>query len=140
MFPDYGPEVERIGDWIAAGANLAPGRTLLLEPELPEAPDVVAACFEAGGQWDRDRGIQDWGVLLVARAPTLAQSRALARECIVAALQGFATANEEQRGLIQMLDLASLPIHRGRDERGRVILEATLRMRIFARDETGVAL
>ena len=130
--PDYGACVTRIAEWIAAEADLLPGKTIFLEPGLPEGPDGCAAIFETGGDWNFARGLQTWALVLVVRAARLADARALALACLKGAVKGFETATAEQRGIILDVKLEKLPSLEGRDERGRVILQAALTMTIHA--------
>lgn len=130
--PDYGPSVEQVGTWIATGAKLTPSRTLVLEPDLPEAPDGVAAVFEHGGKWDMDRGLQHWNLVVVTRGATLSEARTLAIKCLREAVKGFESAPDSEAGIITNVDVANLPILRGRDHRNRLVLESSLEMTIHA--------
>jgi len=137
--PDYGPAVEQVGTWIAEAVVLAKGRTMLLEPDLPEAPDRVATVFETGGAWNRERGWQDWTLLLVTRAATLLEARKLAVDCINGALDKFKSSVHPRPAHIADLQLSSLPLLTPRDARGRVTLETKFLLRIRALNEDGVA-
>jgi len=132
QMPDYGACVERVAEWIAAGAELTPGENMFVEVNLPENPDTFAALFETSGAWDVKRNLQYWQLQLVTRAPYLKDARALMAACITAAHEGFATATEQQRGIIQDLRLEILPRLQPRDERGRVYQEALFIMSISA--------
>jgi hypothetical protein len=136
-FPDYGTAIEQVATWIAVGCNLASGRTMFLEPDLPPAPDCMEALFETGGQWIIERNIQDWRLLLVTRATTLREARGLAVASINAALTGFKTSARPLPGNIRALRLENLPRITGRDERKRIILETTFILSVNAEDETG---
>ena len=130
--PDYGACIEIVAGWIAAGAELVPGKTLVLEPGLPPAPDGCVALFETGGTWNVDRAFQVWSLTIVVRAARLADARALAMAAINAALDGYADPGEAGKGAILDLDLHSLPALIGRDDRDRVMLQAGLTMTIHA--------
>lgn len=132
LMPDYGAAVEAVGGWIAAGTGLEIGATAFMEVVLPESPDAIVSVFETGGDWDRRRGLQAWTLLLVARAAYLSDARILMRRSIIAALQGWAEAEEENRAGILDLSLTGLPKLAARDDRTRVHLEALFSMEIHA--------
>jgi hypothetical protein len=136
--PDYGPAVEQVGAWIADAVGLQSGQTMFLEPVLPLAPDGVATVFEIGGSWNRERGWQEWTLLLVTRAATLAEARSLAVACINGALSKFSTAARPRPCGIMELTLKALPSMTPRDDRNRVILESQLLLRLRAPAEQGV--
>jgi len=138
--PDYGADVERVGGWIAAGANLVAGKTLFLEPELPKAPDTIATLFETGGVWNIERSQMVWRLLLVTRAPLLRDARALAVLALQSAVSGWMRSATAARGNIRNLKIAGLPNLQPRDGNNRVIQEAVLEMTIHAPFETGVDL
>lgn len=133
---DYGQKVEQVGTWISAETKLKPGDNLLLEPTLPEGPDSVALLFESGGTWNTESGFQDWRLVLITRAPTQAGARALAIACLKGALSRWKTASD-RKGILN-LRVESLPALQPRDERGRVLLQASLVMRIVAPLEPGL--
>ena len=66
------------------------------------------------------------------RAPSLAVARALALSCLKGAVQGFEGATAQERGIILDVKLEKLPALQGRDERGRVVLQAGLAMTVHA--------
>lgn len=139
MFPDYGAEVARVAGWVAIGAGLTNGKTLFVEPTLPKSPDRVVLVFESGGVPNEARGLQDWYLPVVARAPQQAEARRLTAAVLTAAVKGFQEAAVSERGTISHLKLNGLPALKPRDERGRVIIEAGLVMTLYAPTEFGVA-
>lgn len=125
---DYTTALDAVGEWIAAGAGLVAGETLVAEPALPKAPDACAAFYEAGGTEDEARGEFRLRVGLLARASTLAEARKLLFDCINAAQAGFLTAEQPRGGGISALTVAGLPSNEGRDENSRVVMSAALEL------------
>lgn len=147
IIPDYGAGVEKVGTWIAESVTLPdnkklePGKTLFLENELLDKPDVMATVFETGGEWKTVNAQMIFSLLFIVRAPRLAIARNMAISGLIGVIGKWKTAAPDQRAGITNLRVGRLPYLMPRDEPGRrVILESILEMSVYAPFDPGVDL